>query len=546
MVIAALLVILISLQYYFGLRHEMAYAREIAEIKLSNINVQIDNAVMDNIEWSVSHMEGIAMRHLDDPEYMYSITRNAVIRNSNIIGAAIAFEPDYFPSKGRWFEPYSVREGDSIVTRQLGGEMHDYLNMEWYQNTVQLASKEKTINDRSGIWSEPYFDADGGHVEMCTYAIPLINKEGKLIGVATADLSLDWLDSIMVDVMPYPHARCRLYSGTGRLMTGEDFAESDSEESQLKVMLPVSGVDWQLAITVPYRDLFGRMMLRSLQSLFMLFVFLLLLYFIVMNSIRSIRRLADVSQKKQLMDRDMQVAGDIQRTMLPMTFPAFPDHPEVDIYARLVSARAVGGDLYDFFMRDDKLFFCIGDVSGKGVSASLVMAVTHSLFRSVSTHEDDPAVIVSRINEAMQDMDSQNMFVTFFLGILNLKTGELNYCNAGHEPPILMSCKETKPLEVIPNLPIGVLKDVEFKGQQQMMSPGMSVFLYTDGLNEAEDEHQQLLGEEAVLEQAKAICLQSPEQQIESMSVLIGMHTGGAEQSDDYTLLSVRYNGFSS
>ena len=546
MVIAALLVILISLQYYFGLRHEMAYAREIAEIKLSNINIQIDNAVMDNIEWSVSHMEGIAMRHLDDPEYMYSITRNAVIRNSNIIGAAIAFEPDYFPSKGRWFEPYSVREGDSIVTRQLGGEMHDYLNMEWYQNAVQLASKEKTINDRSGIWSEPYFDADGGHVEMCTYAIPLINKEGKLIGVATADLSLDWLDSIMVDVMPYPHARCRLYSGTGRLMTGEDFAESDSEESQLKVMLPVSGVDWQLAITVPYRDLFGRMMLRSLQSLFMLFVFLLLLYFIVMNSIRSIRRLADVSQKKQLMDRDMQVAGDIQRTMLPMTFPAFPGHPEVDIYARLVSARAVGGDLYDFFMRDDKLFFCIGDVSGKGVSASLVMAVTHSLFRSVSTHEDDPAVIVSRINEAMQDMDSQNMFVTFFLGILNLKTGELNYCNAGHEPPILMSCKETKPLEVIPNLPIGVLKDVEFKGQQQMMSPGMSVFLYTDGLNEAEDEHQQLLGEEAVLEQAKAICLQSPEQQIESMSVLIGMHTGGAEQSDDYTLLSVRYNGFSS
>lgn len=546
MVIASLLVILISLQYYFGLRHEMAYAREIAEIKLSNINVQIDNAVMDNIEWSVSHMEGIAMRHLDDPEYMYSITRNAVIRNSNIIGAAIAFEPDYFPSKGRWFEPYSVREGDSIVTRQLGGEMHDYLNMEWYQNAVQLASKEKTINDRSGIWSEPYFDADGGHVEMCTYAIPLINKEGKLIGVATADLSLDWLDSIMVDVMPYPHARCRLYSGTGRLMTGEDFAESDSEESQLKVMLPVSGVDWQLAITVPYRDLFGRMMLRSLQSLFMLFVFLLLLYFIVMNSIRSIRRLADVSQKKQLMDRDMQVAGDIQRTMLPMTFPAFPDHPEVDIYARLVSARAVGGDLYDFFMRDDKLFFCIGDVSGKGVSASLVMAVTHSLFRSVSTHEDDPAVIVSRINEAMQDMDSQNMFVTFFLGILNLKTGELNYCNAGHEPPILISCKETKPLEVIPNLPIGVLKDVEFKGQQQMMSPGMSVFLYTDGLNEAEDEHQQLLGEEAVLEQAKAICLQSPEQQIESMSVLIGMHTGGAEQSDDYTLLSVRYNGFSS
>ena len=138
------------------------------------------------------------------------------------------------------------------------------------------------------------------------------------------------------------------------------------------------------------------------------------------------------------------------------------------MFAAVVPAKEVGGDLYDFYIRDEKLFFCIGDVSGKGVPASLVMAVSRSLFRTVSAHEMSPQRIVTAMNDSMSDMNESNMFVTFFCGVLDLQNGHLRYCNAGHNAPVLVQESGNKELTVVPNLPLGIMPGMYSRSRRRI------------------------------------------------------------------------------
>ena len=254
-----------------------------------------------------------------------------------------------------------------------------------------------------------------------------------------------------------------------------------------------------------------------------------------------IEELKETTASKALIEGELQTASNIQQSMLPKIFPAYPDRDDIDIYGRLRPAKEVGGDLFDFFIRDEKLFFCIGDVSGKGVPASLVMAVTRSLFRTISTHENRPAKIVNAINEAMAKDNDSNMFVTFFMGVLDLPTGRLRYCNGGHNAPIAIKQDDVNFLDIVPNLPLGIVPDFLFKEQECIIPYSASIFLYTDGLNEAEDKEHEQLGDEEVLAVAKKMYEFSSHQQIEIMTEAVVKHAGGAEQSDDLTMLSIKY-----
>ena len=133
--------------------------------------------------------------------------------------------------------------------------------------------------------------------------------------------------------------------------------------------------------------------------------------------------------------------------------------------ATIVPAKEVGGDLYDFFIRDEKLFFCVGDVSGKGIPAALVMAVTRTTFRNLTAQEDSPGRIVKAMNDNLCSMNESDMFVTFFCGVLDLAAGTLRYCNAGHNPPITLT-NAIQPLPVVPNLPLGVIAGMDFQEQE--------------------------------------------------------------------------------
>lgn len=256
-----------------------------------------------------------------------------------------------------------------------------------------------------------------------------------------------------------------------------------------------------------------------------------------------INELKTTTQEKGRIESELNIASKIQMSMIPKIFPPYPDRDDVDIYGTLIPAKAVGGDLYDFFLRDEKLFFCVGDVSGKGVPASLVMAVTRSLLRIVAAQESRPDRIATSLNNSMSDMNESNMFVTLFVGVLDLPTGRFRYCNAGHNAPAIIDgeTREVKLLDVKPNLPIAIMPDMKFEMQETIITPNTSIFMYTDGLTEAENAKKELFGEERMLEELKKMEDKTAKEQIEDMLQAVHQHVNGAEQSDDLTMITFKY-----
>ena len=258
---------------------------------------------------------------------------------------------------------------------------------------------------------------------------------------------------------------------------------------------------------------------------------------------KYIDELKSTTSQKASIDRDIRIASSIQMGMLPDNFPTKADRDDVQIYASLTPAKDVGGDLFDFYFRNEKLFFCIGDVSGKGVPASLVMAVARSLFRTLSVHEPHPDRIIAQMNDRMAEDNEQNMFVTFFLGVLDLPTGRLRYSNAGHNSPLLLIEQDnTKQKVFLPcdsNLPIGIMGGWKFTMQETTITAGTTLFLYTDGLTEAEDMEHQQFGEERMI---NAIPFSTNSQDMtQQVTEAVNAFTGDAEQSDDLTMLTIRY-----
>ena len=258
--------------------------------------------------------------------------------------------------------------------------------------------------------------------------------------------------------------------------------------------------------------------------------------------VKYIDKLKDTTAQKASIERDLLVASAIQMGMLPKKFPTFPERDDVQLYASLTPAKEVGGDLFDFYFRDDKLFFCIGDVSGKGVPASLFMAVTRSVFRTVSARESMPDRIMASLNETIVDMNETNMFVTLFVGVLDLPTGLMRYCNAGHDAPMLVGVGiGTLPCDS--NIPVGIMPSWKYTLQETHIFTGTTIFLFTDGLPEAMDIHQEQFRMERVNEAANRALAQKlePKPFIALMSDAVSQFVGDAEQSDDLTMMAIQY-----
>ncbi len=254
-----------------------------------------------------------------------------------------------------------------------------------------------------------------------------------------------------------------------------------------------------------------------------------------------IEDLRNATAQKAAIENELKIAHDIQMSMLPKTFPPYPERDDIDIFGSLTPAKGVGGDLFDFYIRDEKLFFCIGDVSGKGVPASLFMAVTRSLFRNISQHVSEPSHIVNALNQAQSEGNDTNMFVTLFVGVLDLKTGSLRYCNAGHDAPLLMG-HDVCLLPCDCNLPIGVMGDFTFEQQEITFERPTTIFLFTDGLNEAENINHAQFGDERIMKMAESLVADGqlqPTQIIRHMTDAVHTFVGIAEQSDDLTMLAI-------
>jgi len=247
-------------------------------------------------------------------------------------------------------------------------------------------------------------------------------------------------------------------------------------------------------------------------------------------------QLEETTTIKERMESELRIARDIQMSMVPCLFPTYPG---LDMCASMVPAREVGGDLYGYLLTGHMLYFAVGDVSGKGVPASLFMAQATRLFQTLAKQGMSPAEICTRINDALSGADNEgNMFVTMFLGLLDLQTGHLSFCNAGHNPPVLGGGENGGDfIEMIPNAPIGVLPGLEFRGEEIESIKGRPLFVYTDGLNEAENPAHEQFGDERLLSILRNCSFESTRQVIESISADVEAHRNGAEPSDDLTMM---------
>jgi len=267
----------------------------------------------------------------------------------------------------------------------------------------------------------------------------------------------------------------------------------------------------------------------------------LTIFFVIFTIVRhrAAKRLAKVNAAKERMEGELSIARDIQMSMVPSKFP---DYPGLDMYATMTPAKEVGGDLYDYLVQDDKLYFCIGDVSGKGVPASLFMSQATRLFHALASQGFPPAEICNIMNAELSGEDNgQGMFVTMFVCRLNLKLNRLEYCNAGHNPPVLGNDDgQFSFLDMEPNAPIGLWPGLEYVGESIDFFKSRLLFLYTDGLNEAEDGQQNQFGEERLLDVLRQTHFDSAKQVIEVMTQEVERHRNGAETNDDLTMFCLR------
>ena len=255
--------------------------------------------------------------------------------------------------------------------------------------------------------------------------------------------------------------------------------------------------------------------------------------------VRYIEELKDTTAQKASIESELNVANSIQMSMLPNVFP---DREGLDMYASMTPAKEVGGDLYGYLLRDDNLYFCLGDVSGKGVPASLFMAQVTRLFRTLANQQLSPADICTHMNEALSgDENPTSMFVTLFVGMINLASGHLSFCNAGHNPPVIGGGNHHGDfLEMKPNFPIGVLPGLEFEGEEIESIKGRALFIYTDGLNEAENREHEQFGDERLLDILRNTHFDTARQVIETLAVEVERHRDGADPNDDLTMMCLR------
>jgi sigma-B regulation protein RsbU (phosphoserine phosphatase) len=259
---------------------------------------------------------------------------------------------------------------------------------------------------------------------------------------------------------------------------------------------------------------------------------------------RYIEQLTATTAAKEKIASELAIAREIQLGIVPKLFPPFPNRPDLDLYARLVPALEVGGDFYDFALLDeDHLYVAIGDVSGKGVPASLLMAVGKTLLKTVMQTVRDPAQALCQVNEELAEDNDSCMFITVFCGMINLRSGDLLYANAGHNPPLLVSPdNHLRVLDTPPGPALGALPGSTYQSRSLRMSGADLLLLYTDGVTEAMDTENNLFGDRRLHDLVRRQQDLSAHALITAVEGAVQQHGAGAGQSDDITLLAVRHD----
>ena len=542
-VVAALMVEVISVVQYRRTMNMMGAEMDTrARIVLGSVANEIAH-MLELTESTMRENLWLIRRNLHHPDSAASSIRFLIDDNPHVVGGCLAFVPGYYPSKGRLYEPYGKKVGGEIVLEQIGGENHDY---------TQNSSFAYVLGSGRPQWSDPYrYGPDS--LSLATFSYPVRDRSGRIAAVCGLDIDLTWLGDTLNTNLPYESTFGLLLTREGNLVAGPS-PDKVSPALVREVLEEIKGghpasrelfirtarleraPEWQIARVYRVDEVMAKMRKMRLQLLLMVLLGLGILAFMINRYARNERNLRLSSEEQARLSGELAVAAGIQHAMLPTSFPSY-------LYGTVEPAREVGGDLFDYFTKDGKLFFCIGDVAGKGVPSAMLMSVIHSLFRMVSRRYESPSQILRVLNKELCQQNDSGMFVTFFAGCLDLYSGELFFSNAGHDKPFVISDEITL-LPTKANLPLGVFPDTVFEEQRMTLSSGTTLLLYTDGLTESKDSQRKLFGREGVLkalEGALAVGLNSPRELISALSSAAHRFSGDVPQSDDLTLLVLRF-----
>ncbi len=482
----------------------------------------------------------------NNPDSIYYLLGQMVHNYPKISGAYCMFKPDYFPDKGRWFEPYAVNDPavDDPSYFKLGTITDDYTKYENY--FIPLRSD-------SAYWCEPYFDDEARHQMVTGCSVPIRDNIGRKVGVMGFEITLADLAEKLSDDYIYPSSFFVLLSSQGKYLAGKDsldveviddirnnssgvnwYTNADDEDKVVFFSQQEGSMGWKIAIVCSEDEIYKELHQADLVLIIIGVVGFLLLAFIIVNTIHNLKRLIEAHGEQERISNELNLANKIQGSMI---YRNFPERQDIDLYGDLLPAKAVGGDLYEFLIRDEKLYFCIGDVAGKGIPAALFMTATCSLFQTMVVHHSSPELIVSEINTSLLKLSKSCQFVTLFVGILDLPTGRLLYCNAGHNPPLLNG----QLLPAKPNIPVGLMDDQQFELQETVLTPGSMLFMYTDGLTEARNQQREFYGEGRMLETIRQLPDADSKTLVEHLTADVNRFVNGYEQSDDLTMLALRY-----
>ena len=568
-VIASLLLVLVDVvQYYYTHRMVESELDKSAESELTRKAIVI-RSMLNLMEKTLEEHLWDLERNIHQPDSIYEATKRIIIVNPQVRGSALNFVPYYYPEKGRLFEPYAYKDGDSIYVKNLTEDgQHDYTTHPGYI---------RVMKENMPSWSNPYEFEDDDHtiIPLITYSYPLHDKQGRIITLCGIDISLKWLGDTLNARHLYPSSYMLLMTEEGELISQphkELFTKGDVQQvvnlindstvkrydSETKRSKYIHFRDslgdgarvyyatmkgkpsWQIAVVCYDDEVYEKLRWMGVNMIFLLFLVLGILGLIIYRYFLNDRKLSAAKVEKERIDNELHIATAIQNAMLTSN-KELAHNLDVIVGATLKPAKEVGGDLYSYFVRYEKLYFCIGDVSGKGIPSALVMATTQALFRAVSSHENNPAHIMQTINETACRNNKTNMFATLFIGVLDIPSGRLRFCNAGHDAPVVINGDSVTPLPVKPNLPAGLFDDFKYEIQETVVNEGTTLFLYTDGLTEARDADHQQFGQQRVLKALKQRRNATPDELIAFMTEKVQAFEGEEEQSDDLTMLAIRY-----
>lgn len=552
------------------------YTHYMANVSLQSAVNALD-ARLEKVELATQAVAKNSDLITDDPNSSYELLNKLLDYCPYISAATIMFKANYYPQIGYEYSPSIIRTfmaDEKRVNSTTTG--FSYLSQTNIDGNWLVSSKGKCF------WSVPYRQSSPPHDVRVAYSVPMYDRNGNIFAVLCSTIETKWVyeeirkaifnenaqvrvmhksgyyfchpDStylmLNADSMARSHYDMTAISILSRMESSETgFMQIGSSMNYYAYFAPLKRANWSVAISFPVEDIFHsanelttRMIWINVGIIILLLIVLPFgIYYIVKPYMIRFKVYAEESAS---LDRDLLIASRLQTGILPSA-DELSNTDRVHLACQLKPAKMVGGDLYDFFIRENRLFVCIGDVSGKGVPAALFMAIIRTMFRDITQYEASPEAIISALNNSIMQKNPQCMFCTMFVAVLNLDTGVIEYCNAGHNPPIVAHTNEngTIKTEYLPeseSLPIGVLEDGDYVKDSITMQSKDLLFLYTDGVTEAENSEKHLFGEQQTLNVISDNSNKDADTVLDCMYETIINFSAGVEQSDDICMVAVK------